>query len=110
MPRSRSDWKSRAALSAAALVVALAIAGAASAEDPPPTRTASGWSSGAETYDKVCAYCHDTGVGPALRGRKLPPILVNLFVRNGSRAMPSFRAAEIDDEALAKLADFLSQN
>lgn len=68
------------------------------------------WKDGAEVYAKVCAYCHETGVGPVLRGRGLPPAVVNVFVRNGSRAMPPFRAAEIDDAALAKLGEYISKH
>ena len=70
----------------------------------------SGWKDGAEVYAKVCAYCHDTGVGPALLGRRLPPPLVTAFARNGIRSMPAFRVAEIDDAALAKVAEYISKN
>jgi hypothetical protein len=31
-------------------------------------------------------------------------------VRNGNRAMPAFRAAEIDDETLSKVAEYISKN
>lgn len=66
------------------------------------------WKDGAEVYDKVCGYCHEDGkVGPPLLGRSLPPVYVQQVVRNGNRAMPAFRSAEIDDASLAKLADFI---
>lgn len=69
------------------------------------------WKDGAEVYNKVCAYCHEGGpVGPEIRNRELPPAYVNYMVRNGNRAMPAFRAAEIDDESLAKLAEYISKN
>src|SRR5512144_1844600 len=67
------------------------------------------WKDGAEIYAKVCAYCHDTGVGPAIRGSGLAPAVIKFYTRRGSRAMPAFRASEIDDEALAKLAEYVSK-
>ena len=75
-----------------------------------PLLPSPGWKDGAEVYAKVCGYCHDTGVAPALLGRGLPPPLVMVFARNGNRAMPAFRAAEIDDAALAKVAEYISKN
>ncbi|HRN83117.1 c-type cytochrome [Nitrosomonas europaea] len=44
-----------------------------------------------------------------MRNRELPAIYIRTIVRNGSRAMPAFRSSEIDDESLAKVADFISQ-
>lgn len=67
------------------------------------------WKDGAEIYTKICAYCHEAQVGPSIRNRELPPAYVRAIVRNGSRAMPAFRSAEIDDESLDKLADFISR-
>jgi mono/diheme cytochrome c family protein len=91
----------------------LAVAGTArpqprqeTASPEPPT--ASGWREGAEVYAKVCGHCHESGVAPVIRGRSLPPVVVTHFVRNGSRAMPAFRASEIDDEALARVAAYVS--
>jgi mono/diheme cytochrome c family protein len=92
----------------AALVVAAGVVRAQPAGEAP--RTASGWRDGAEVYAKVCGHCHESGVAPAIRGRNLAPALVTLFVRNGSRAMPAFRAAEIDDDALARLGEFISKS
>jgi mono/diheme cytochrome c family protein len=103
------DGESRLSLLAAALVAA-ATADVASANDQQTPPTVSGWKSGQEVYDKVCGHCHDTGVGPVIRRRGLPPPVVTVFVRNGTRAMPAFRAAEIDDAALAQLAEFVSKN
>ena len=67
------------------------------------------WKDGAQVYAKICAHCHESGVGPAIRGRGLDPAVITYFARHGSRAMPAFRAAEIDDEALAKLAEYVSK-
>ena len=43
------------------------------------------------TYAKVCSYCHDKGIGPAIVGRQLPTVYIENVVRHGFRAMPSFR-------------------
>lgn len=59
------------------------------------------WRDGAQVYEKVCAHCHETNVGPVLMGRQLPLVYVERVVRYGNRAMPSFRPSEIDDAALA---------
>lgn len=67
------------------------------------------WKDGAEVYAKVCGYCHESNVGPVIRGRDLPPAYIRFVVRNGNRAMPSFRSSEIDDESLAKLAEYISK-
>ncbi len=66
------------------------------------------WKDGAEVYTKICALCHETSVGPTIRGRSLDPIYIQLMVRHGSRAMPAFRASEIDDQSLEKLAEYVS--
>ena len=93
---------------AALVVLAGAIARPVLAAEP-ATQPAPGWKDGAEVYAKVCAHCHDTGVGPVLRGRGLPAAYFEIFVRNGNRAMPAFRAAEIDDAALARLGEYLAK-
>lgn len=64
------------------------------------------WKSGKEAYEKVCAYCHEKGVGPAIRGRGAPPDY-RIIVRYGRRAMPQFRAAEISDEILGQLMEYI---
>ena len=82
------------------------VGGAATQESP-----ASGfvWKDGAEVYAKVCAFCHEAKVGPTIRGRGLDPNYIRFMVRHGNRAMPSFRAAEIDDESLSKVAEYASK-
>jgi mono/diheme cytochrome c family protein len=67
------------------------------------------WKDGSEIYSKICAYCHEDRVGPPIRNRELPPEYIQIVVRNGGRAMPAFRSSEIDDESLAKLAEFISK-
>lgn len=65
---------------------------------------------GQEVYDKVCAYCHDTGIGPVLTGRQLPTEYVHTIVRIGNRAMPSFRESEISDDMLKRVAQLISSS
>ncbi len=62
------------------------------------------WSSGAEAYEKVCARCHQAGVGPELRGRKLPAAYTKVIARNGFRAMPAMPATAIDEATLDQIA------
>lgn len=62
-----------------------------------------------KAYLDRCVYCHDTGVGPVLRGRGLTAGYIGLMVRNGIRAMPAFRSAEVDDKQIAELAAYLSK-
>ena len=95
------------ALAVAALISTL-IAKGASAAPPDPSNFR--WKDGAEVYAKVCSYCHDQQIGPVIRGRSLPPAYISAVVRNGNRAMPPFRASEIDDESLKKVAEYISTN
>lgn len=62
------------------------------------------------TYAKVCSYCHDKGIGPAIVGRQLPAVYIENVVRHGFRAMPSFRPTEIDNAALASVARWVSES
>ncbi|CAG1011866.1 4-cresol dehydrogenase [hydroxylating] cytochrome subunit [Anaerolineales bacterium] len=68
------------------------------------------WKDGSEIYSKICAYCHEEGVGPRILKSGLPVEYIQAIVRSGRRAMPAFRSSEVDDESLAKLADFISKN
>ncbi|MFT5661418.1 MAG: mono/diheme cytochrome c family protein [Sulfurimonas sp.] len=69
------------------------------------------YKNGQEAYTKVCAYCHDTGVGPDSIKIKFDAASVdfrteNIFqtVRLGLNAMPAFRKTEIDDATLRDLS------
>jgi len=66
--------------------------------------------SGDVVYQKVCQYCHETGVGPEIRSRELPAIYITHVVRNGFRAMPAFRPTEISDRELERIASFIQRN
>lgn len=62
------------------------------------------WTSGNEAWEKVCARCHAAGVGPELRGRKLPAVYVKVIARNGFRAMPAMPASALDEATLDQIA------
>lgn len=68
------------------------------------------WESGEQVYESVCGHCHapEVGVGPVLAGRGLPEVYLRAIVRNGFNAMPAFPASHIDDESIAKVAEYLS--
>lgn len=66
--------------------------------------------SGEIVYQKICQYCHETGVGPELRSRQLPSAYTTLVVRRGFRAMPAFRSTEISDQELERVAAFIEHN
>ena len=83
--------------------LALSCAQLALAADPPAQERD-------RTYAKVCGFCHDKGVGPAILGRELPVAYIENVVRHGFRAMPSFRSTEIDNAALARVARWVSES
>ena len=91
------------------LVVMANLTGAMAAGQKDMPQTGFVWKDGAEVYTKICALCHETSVGPTIRGRSLDPTYLQLTVRHGSRAMPAFRASEIDDQSLEKLAEYVSK-
>lgn len=68
------------------------------------------WKDGADVYAKICAYCHNVGVGPAIKGRQLPAEYTRLIVRQGLGAMPAFRSSFLDDKALQALGEYLSKS
>jgi len=91
-----------------ALVIIFMMSNVCSAQEE-KNNTGFAWKDGAEIYTKICAYCHEAQVGPQILNRELPAAYIRAVVRNGNRAMPAFRDSEIDDESLAKLADFISK-
>ncbi len=66
-------------------------------------------SKGQRYYEKVCAKCHEAGVGPVIKGRGFPEMTYIVIARNGFNAMPAFRVTDIDDETLKDLASYLSK-
>lgn len=70
--------------------------------------TAQSVNAGQQFYQKVCAKCHEAGIGPVITGRGLPEITYVSIARNGNRAMPAFRVTDIDDATLQQLATYLA--
>ena len=68
------------------------------------------WRDEAQVYAKMCAYCHETGIGPRIKGRKLPPEYVRFTVRHGKLAMPALRQSDIDDATLRRVAALISSS
>lgn len=75
----------------------------------------SNWKNAQEAYTKVCAYCHNTGVGPDSVKIKFEGDTVKYrvdsiidTVRSGMNAMPAFRKTEIDDKILREIAEGLA--
>ncbi len=76
----------------------------------------SNWKNPQEAYTKVCAYCHNTGVGPdSVKIKFTSKQDINIraksiydTVRSGMGAMPAFRQTEIDDKTLKELAKGLA--
>ena len=65
-------------------------------------------SKGQQFFQKVCAKCHETGIGPVITGRGLPEATYVYMARHGQNAMPAFRVTDIDDATLQELAKYLS--
>jgi len=65
---------------------------------------ADSWRGAEQVYQKVCGHCHETGIGPQIKGRSLPAAYINQMVRQGNRAMPAFRISDVNDETLHQLA------
>lgn len=63
---------------------------------------------GRQYFEKVCAKCHETGVGPVLKGRDLPEATYIIIARLGRNAMPAFRITDIDDDTLIAVAKYLA--
>jgi mono/diheme cytochrome c family protein len=91
-------------LMATAFVVSLIVASDGLAQGPASGRAPEA------IYAGNCGYCHGHNVGPIIRGRKLPPQLVEYMVRNGNGAMPAFRPTEISPAELSALARWISQS
>jgi mono/diheme cytochrome c family protein len=73
-------------------------------------QSAGQWTAPREIYDKICQYCHETGVGPKLGGRKLLPSYVAAVARSGRNGMPTFRPSEISDVELLALGKWIQQS
>lgn len=65
---------------------------------------------GQDAWEKVCARCHLSGVGPDLSQVEYDVDTLRFFVRNGQLAMPAFPESALDDATLAEVADYIAQN
>ncbi len=96
---------------AAVLIGALAIGLVASAATGDAWAQAAGqWRDAQHVYSKICANCHEIGVGPVIKGRNLDPDYYQSVVRHGMRAMPAFRPTDVDDAMLRQVAEMLSKS
>ncbi len=98
--RKQAGIAALTAATAAILVLAMPSAGQA--------QSAGQWKNADHVYEKICANCHDSGVGPLMTGRNFKPDHYVTVVRHGQKAMPAFRVTEIDDAALQALAEQLA--
>jgi len=80
------------------------------AEPKNNAQVAGRWKDPDEVYEKICKQCHDTGIGPELKGKKYSAQLVFVMVRVGPGAMPAFRQTDIDDIILKKLGERLEKS
>jgi len=64
---------------------------------------------GKNVYDTICQHCHETGVGPVIKGRQLPVEYITYIVRHGVRAMPAFPEPYISNEDLKSLGQYIQQ-
>lgn len=95
-----------ALISGAALAAALSATAVMASEPREP----------AETYNQVCAHCHEPayGVGPVITqevpesAREGRAAFIRTKVRHGNAAMPAFRKSEISDPELKALAEALA--
>ncbi len=82
--------------------------------EPSMAQAAGQWRDGAQLYQQICQFCHDTGVGPALwnreQGQELDPQYIAMTTRQGRAGMPAFRFTDVDDATLAKLGDMIAKN
>jgi len=102
----------------------LCAAAAIAADLPADPAAAPAPMSGKALYAHWCAACHDPGAGHPgtlrmagdygegmavlLAKPDITPDLVRYAVRNGFNMMPPFRATEITDEELDRLADYVA--
>ena len=94
----------RGALAAGLILPLVLLSFAAQAEEQAQ------WATGKQLYDNVCGHCHapEVNVGPSLGGRGLPEAYIKAIVRNGFNAMPAFPDSYVDDESIAKVAEYIA--
>lgn len=105
MPLTRVEPARGRGVLACAMVIAMSTSGGTAA-----AQSAGQWHAPQEVYAKICAYCHETGVGPGLKGRFLPGVYIATVVRSGRNGMPAFRPSEISVGELDVLAKWLESS
>jgi len=61
-------------------------------------------------YDTHCYKCHQAGeggLGPGINDKPLPQFLMGFQIRHGLGVMPGFNEAEIGDEELKNILEYL---
>lgn len=74
------------------------------------TDNTAAYKDGEHVFAAVCSHCHDLGNGPKIKGRNLPSEYIKVRVRNGFRAMPAFRSANIDDKSLQRVIEYINNS
>jgi mono/diheme cytochrome c family protein len=64
---------------------------------------------GKEMFDRACAPCHDTGLGPATRILKRKVEMLPATVRGGEETMPFFSRDRLTDQDIADIKSFVAQ-
>ncbi|PLX32634.1 MAG: hypothetical protein C0600_01910 [Ignavibacteria bacterium] len=64
-------------------------------------------SRGEEMFDRTCAPCHDTGIGPAVRHVRRKVDRLPAIVRGGSDSMPFFSRDKLTDQNIADIQAFV---
>lgn len=62
---------------------------------------------GEQTYKEICGRCHEAGIGPDFKGRKLPATFIITMARSGFQAMPAFPMSHVDDATLLETARYI---
>ncbi|MBN1448126.1 MAG: cytochrome c, partial [Bacteroidetes bacterium] len=63
---------------------------------------------GRELFDRACAPCHDTGIGPATRLLKRKAAQLPRIVRAGEESMPFFSRDKLTDQDVADVQEFVA--
>ena len=64
---------------------------------------------GETVYGMACAFCHDNGLGPAMRNLKRKADKLPRTVRAGDETMPFFSRDKLTDQDIADLKAFISR-
>jgi mono/diheme cytochrome c family protein len=102
-----------ARLAALAMLLAAAGCGSARRSEPiagPLRLTSDGARRGERVFMAECQPCHpggEAGLGPALNDKPAPRFLIRTQIRSGLGAMPAFSRAQLDDQAVEDVIDYV---